>query len=198
MKALNVMKWILLFVSLNVLTIGSANAYIINIDAKNHGLSNPVTLQLYPGTFEIVPVSAKFDAWTAWDLSKDHIGKQICLDSNGCQTADDYLGWLNSYSISSPDLENVLINGSSALPASGDRYDVNQHMVYADAISALDNAWSATITVTKQGIVEFMVPDISTYDNAGGISLHVIPEPSMMALMALGLVGFGFASRKKS
>lgn len=198
MKVLNVIKSMLLLASINVLTIGSANAYIVNIGAHDHGIPNPVQLELYPGTFDIIVVGGNYDAWTAWDLSKDHIGKDLCLDPNGCNTGDDYIGWLNSFSISSPDLENVLINGSSALPTSGDRYDVNQHLVYADAVTALEHAWSARITVTKSGLVNFMVPDMSTHDNVGGISLHVIPEPSIIALMALGLIGFGFTSRKKS
>jgi len=197
MKILNKIRWLITITSVGMLYAGNANAFpVINLDALKDGYSHTVKREFSAGTYEIIPVKDDYKAWTKWDLGKQ--GKVVCADPEGCvRTSSELVGWVNSYSFASPDLVNVLINGEAAIPV-GDRYDVNQRLLFPDADSAFDHAWLARFTLTTDSIVSFMLPDSTLYDNEGGMSLYVVPEPSILALMALGLVGFGFTNRKKA
>lgn len=201
---INKIRWMFLIASIGVLYVGNANAYIINLDASKNGYANPVELFLSAGTYDVdvigVAGGGKWNAWTAWDLNNPNNLSPVCALPEGCErtkpTTD--IGWLNTFSLSSADLVDVMINGDVATPDLNGRYKVGPYVVYQNPLSALANAWSAEFTLLSAGTVSFMVPDSATYDNSGGISLHVVPEPSIIALLALGLVGIGFSHRKKA
>lgn len=195
-------KGLFLLATFCLMHAGSANAYIIDIKGYVNGNSNPVDVYLHEGTYEINPVGVAgggdWNAWSAWDLTNTN--RPICADPNGCQRTSPttVVGWLNTYSFASADIVDVLIDGLPVANAVDGIYKVGPYMVYPDPLSALANAMTSQFTLTTSGTVSFMVPDSSFGNNLGGMSLHVVPEPSILALMALGLVGFGFTNRKKA
>lgn len=191
------MRWILAVISLFVLTVGNANAVIIDLNARVNDVAHPVSLALDPGTYTINPIGTAdggaYNAWNAW-------GRTSCNNTDGCQRTSPttVIGWLNLYSFGSSDLVDVYVNGIAATPNSSGIYMVDPFMVYPDPLSALANAWSAMFTLEAASSVDFAIPDRPLYDNQGGMSLDIarstIPEPATIVLMGLGLLGI--ASRK--
>jgi len=200
------MKSMYLILSLSVFLLGSASAQIINLDAKTNGNASPVNLNLDAGTYTIDPIGitagGDFDAWNAW-------GKTTCTSLNGCTRTipTTVFGWLNVYSFGSADLTNVTINGLAATPDVGVNYYAGPFVAYADAASALANAWSAQFTLTAASIVSFNLPDSKLTDNLGGMSLDLnmvstptqsVPEPESIALIGLGLMGLAAIRRRRN
>jgi hypothetical protein len=155
-----------------------ANAAIINLDAVNETLSSQ-TLMLGAGTYDVTVVGlgygGDYDAWNAW-------GKESGCDDAGKNCSK---GWINNYKITALSL-------GTSLFTDGIRYET--------PLLALEFAIDTSFTLSATEYVEFYIDDSNYTDNIGGISLDIslVPEPSVIALFGLGLIGVGFARRRQS
>ncbi len=186
----------------------NTQAAIIDLNART-SLTSPVVLTLAAGTYNVVPVGTPAGAFTAGNLWG---GGSSCGDPNGCVRTDPTTatGWLHFYTVSSPNLTSVKVDGMSLSPVltpptspnldtffevslSNTQYRAGDGFVYQDASSAFNNAVSSMFTLSAPGDVEFWFWDRGAgflSDNVGGVSLNVstVPIPSSLFLFATGLV----------
>jgi len=170
----------------------SAHAGIIDLNAETssggpNDIGNAITI---PGlsTSDILAIlqigvadGGAYNAWNAWG------------SVTGCDGAGENCskGWINNWS--------YYLNGdisTQILVSDGIRYETD--------LLALANA-PGVAPITGITSISFFIGDNPYSDNLGGISLKYdiepatsVPEPSIIALFGLGLLGLGFASRRKA
>ena len=124
---------------------------VIDIDATTNNKTNPVTLFLTAGTYEVTVIGSsqggKYDAWSLWNFT------------TGCDEKGEncITGWVNEYNIASREF-------SINIPSTGK---------YATAEQALAKADGTSFTLSSDGQVNFFVSDDLLPDNRGGMSLLV-------------------------
>ncbi len=172
---------ITLFISvllLGMVNVNIANAAIINLNALSNTTTNPVSLSLTAGTYNITPIGTAdggdYNAWNAW-------GHTSGCDSSG---ANCITGWLNRYSLSSSEFAPVTYS------------DGNK---YQTPLLALANAIDSSFTLTIDTTVDFFITDDPYWDNEGGMSLRVdpVPVPTAIWLFGSGLIGLLGITRHK-
>ncbi|HHJ13578.1 MAG TPA: hypothetical protein ENJ79_04265 [Gammaproteobacteria bacterium] len=163
-----------------------ASAAIVNINSRINNESNPISLLLDAGAYDVTPIGITdggvYDAWNAWN------GGQV----TGCNSSGENCstGWLNWYYFASSEFGEVSI-------WDGDRY--------ASPSLALANSISASFTLTSSATVNFYIIDgtngSAAWDNVGGISLKVaspVPLPNALYLFISGAVGLATIKRRKN
>jgi hypothetical protein len=166
----------LFLLGLLVLAPMTVNAAVVDLTAKNINNLNAVELNLAAGTYNVNPFAGTFTAWNAW-------GK-----TTGCDVAGENCskGWINSYSIETPETGVMLIT---------------DHARYSTSELALLNSISSTFTLLADATVKFFINDSYFKDNIGGMSLNVmnvseVPVPAAALLFAPALLGFMGLRRK--
>ena len=170
----------------------SAHAGIIDLDAGTssggpNDIGNAITISGL-STSDIlsitqigVPGGGAYNAWNAW-------GSVTGCDSAGKNCSK---GWINNWS--------YYLDGDSS-----SQITVSNGIRYATDLLALANA-PGVAPITGITSISFFISDFPYSDNMGGISLNThiesgtpVPEPSIIALIAVGLFGFGLARRRKA
>ncbi len=134
-------------------------AAIVNIDALTNTPSNPVTLFLAAGSYDVTPIGISDGGqYNAWDAN----------------ITDAVPSWVNAYSISSDQF------------ATFRTWDL---VFYTSDLLALENANSASFTLTTPGNVNFFNADSFFPDNGAGMSLQIssVPIPSAVWLLLTGI-----------
>jgi len=175
-------KKIFITLGLFFITSVTANAAVVDLNAITTTTSNPVSLNLTAGTYNVSPFSGTYKAWNAWSSVSG-------CDNSGenCST-----GWINTYSIDTSET-SPFITGNSLFR-------------YATADLALLNALSTTFTLLSDATVKFFISDHPYTDNSGGMSLNVtlagpgqVPIPAAAFLFTPALLGFmGLRRRAKN
>lgn len=172
--------------SLGFVTSFNVSAAIVNINSITDNESNPVSISLDAGTYEVTPIGVadggSYNAWNAWNG-----GQVIGCDSNGANCG---AGWFHWYYFSSSEFGEI------------SNWD---GVIYANSSLALANSISTSFTLTSSAIVNFYVKDGTNgdlaWDNTGGISLNVgspVPIPPTLYLFISGLVGLVAINKKKT
>ena len=155
-----------------VSSFGSAEAFIINLDALTATNQNPVVLSLAPGAYSVTPVGiadgGAYNAWNAWGY--------VSLPHSG---------WLNQYVFASDSLGEHL---------------VTNNVRYATDLQALQNALGSAFYLPVTENVKFYMGDNYYSDNIGGMSLDVkpVPEPATLFLLGSGFIGMLGLRKKKA
>ncbi|VAV86355.1 hypothetical protein MNBD_BACTEROID02-1626 [hydrothermal vent metagenome] len=169
-----------------IFTTQFASAAIVNINSRINNESNPVSLLLDAGTYDVTPIGitdgGAYDSWNAWN------GGQV----TGCNSSGENCstGWLNLYYFASSEFGEVSI------------WDVNR---YASSSLALANSISTSFTLISSATVDFYIIDgangSTAWDNVGGISLNVaspVPLPTALYLFLSGVAGLAAIRKKNS
>lgn len=167
---------------------GSANAVIVNIDSiANATPTNPsVMVLLGAGTYTVTPVSGAYTAFTRFSTVSGCDGA-----GENCST-----GFEHSYVITingvSTGYGDGNANGTIGPISPGNGY-------YATLAQAFAGATGTSFTLAAPTTVGFSVFDDFLSDNSGGISLNVsaVPEPATWALLIGGFIMVGFAARRR-
>lgn len=151
-------------------TAGTARAVIIDIDAVTNTADNRVSVFLTAGTYVVTPIgTAEGGAFNAWDAN-------IFDGPNGQSWLHDY--WIDSSEFG-PD-------------------EFRDFNFYTNELDALANAVGTSFTLTSDSSVDFYIMDNPYTDNAGGVSLSVVPEPSITFLFGIGLAGLTWHGRSNA
>lgn len=171
----------------------NAWAVTVDLDARENGApgmtnDNPVFLLLSAGTYAVTPLGGTFTAWNAWSTK----GKTTNCQGDACKR-----GWVNNWSIFSPDSGDIPFQTVSKSTGDADR------KAWRTAELALANALGLTFTLSESQRVGFAILDNPVRDNTGGVSLSVekiqpIPLPVPGILLLTGLGGLLLASRRRA
>lgn len=131
------------------------NGILVNISANNPTPENPVNVALPAGRYTIQEIGiangGAYDGWKAWMYAPRQ-------DSQGQWV----IGWLNRYNLSSDALGEMTVNDNT---------------VYGSAAAALSAAIPTSLNIESAATVRFYIKDSPAFDNQGGISLLIIPQP---------------------
>ena len=165
---------------------GAANAAIVNIDAMDNTITNPVTLFLetnnaYVASGIPTPDWIGDDAWNAWLAG----GAAAVNVTESTPYAPGLKGWLNRYFIE----------------VDGVHHEVWDGLLHPDAATAFASIPDYMFSVMSDSTVRFYIDDSYHADNTGGISVEVsqVPIPGALWLLGTGLIGLaGVRKRFKS
>lgn len=170
----------------------SAHAGIIDLNAETssggpNDIGNAITISGL-STSDILAISqigvadgGAYNAWNAWS------------SVTGCDGAGENCskGWIDNWS--------YYLDGDTSTSMT-----VSNGIRYETDLLALANA-PGVVPITGITSISFFISDFPYTDNMGGISLNLyiepsasVPEPSIIALFGLGLLGLGFARRRKA
>jgi hypothetical protein len=205
------------FIFLACLLSLQARAATVDINSRINDLGNPVQIFLDAGTYTVSNVgtadSGAYDGWSNWSST-------TCGDASGCPITvpTSATGFRSAYNIISPDITAVQVDGLDLTPINveptgvdlftdfffiGNRYHVDDTLVYPNAMQALANARSSQFTLAVSGLVGFAINDAPLSDNRDGVSLllsevSAIPIPAAAWLFGTALIGFvGYSRRRK-
>jgi hypothetical protein len=162
--------------------VSGSQAAIVNVNSLTNHESNPVVLSLPPGEYTVTPVGTvdggAYNSWNPWSSVSG-----CDVDGANCST-----GWVNWYFVASVEFPEQSL------------WDENR---YANSSLALTNAIGTSFTLTSDADVSFYIKDgvngSFTSDNAGGMSLSVVPIPGAIWLLGSGLLGLiGIARRNNA
>ena len=195
-----------------------ARAAIVDINPRLNDLGNPLEIFLEAGTYTVTSTGiadgGAYDGWSNWSST-------TCAVATGCAITSptSFTGFRSAYNILSADISVVEVDGASLTPVFaeptapdlfsdfffiGNRYHVDDSLVYPSALLALANARSSQFTLAVRGLVGFAINDVPLSDNRGGVSLllsevSAIPIPAAIWLFGTALIGLvGFSKRRKA
>lgn len=190
----------------------NAHAVVVDINSQSNDLGNPVQIFLDAGTYTVTNVGISsggtYDGWSNWDFTS-------CGVAAGCPLTvpTSRTGFRSAYNVISSDINAVQVDGLGLTPINaepvgidlftdfffiGNRYHVDDTLVYPTALQALANARSSQFTLAVGGLVGFAINDVPLGDNRGGVSLLVsaVPIPAAFWLFGTALIGFVSISRR--
>ena len=168
-----------------------AAALTVDIDARINVRTpqgeTPVFLLLDAGEYIASPVAGLFTAWHAWSPQGTN---------RNCQGDACTQGWVNNWSIFTPDTSDIPFETISA--GTG----VSGRPAWRTADLALEHAGSLSFTLDSTQLVGFLIVDHPIFDNAGGMTVKVqpvgaIPLPAAGLLLLTGLAGVVLLSRMR-
>jgi len=207
---------IVLFIFVAGLFSLQVHAAIVDINPRSNDLGNPLEIFLEAGTYTVTSIGiadgGAYDGWSNWPST-------TCAVATGCAITSptSFTGFRSAYNILSADISDVEVNGASLTPIFaeptapdlfsdfffiGNRYHVDDSLVYPSALLALANARSSQFTLSSAGMVGFAINDFPLGDNRGGVSLQIsdlseIPVPAAFWLFGTALIGFVGMSRRR-
>ena len=112
-------------------TIGKVYAIDVNINARINHQGNPAEVFLEAGTYTVVPIGTAdggtYDAWSLWSNTS-------CTNPTGCvrTSPTTVTGWLNVYTVLSPNITSVSIAGQSIAPSNEETIFSNFFLLTTD------------------------------------------------------------------